>query len=158
LHELRAGIERSISLVEQCWRWRVRKTPPWPRRRTVDLEELAPDRPFRSPAPAHAKNLDLGLVTGESLQVTSHREPLHLILRNLLDNAIKYTPTDGAHRHRAGARAGCRLAGGRGQRRRHSGKERERVFDRSTGFRATTPRAGQGLAIVKTVPIASGAR
>lgn len=92
---LRAGIERSIGLVEQLLALARLEGAPEQASEAVDLEELAREAVSERLAGAHAKQLDLGLATSEPLHVTSNRESLHLILHNLLDNAIKYTPAGG---------------------------------------------------------------
>jgi hypothetical protein len=52
-------------------------------------------RPCPSSCRGHARHLDLGLVHQRA--AAGHQQPraLHLILRNLWDNAIKYTPAGG---------------------------------------------------------------
>ena len=155
---LRAGIERSIALVEQLLALARLEGKPEQASEAVDLEELAREAVSERLASAHAKQLDLGLATSEPLRVTSSRESLHLILRNLLDNAIKYTPAGGrvdiAHGHDG---QGAWLAV------EDSGPgipegELPRVFDRF--YRVPGGDAegsGLGLAIVRTVAERLGA-
>jgi two-component system, OmpR family, sensor kinase len=107
---------------------------------------------------AHRKGIDVGLATSEPLQVASNRESLHLILRNLLDNAVKYTPAGGRVDIALGRDAqGAWLAvedSGPGI----PQAERQRVFDRF--YRVAGSEAegsGLGLAIVKTVADRLGA-
>lgn len=92
---LSAGIERSIALVEQLLALARLEGKAEQASEAVDLEELARETVSERLASAHARQLDLGLATSEPVRVTSSRESLHLILRNLLDNAIKYTPAGG---------------------------------------------------------------
>jgi two-component system, OmpR family, sensor kinase len=159
LHELRAGIERSISLVEQLLALARQEDPASAVQEPVDLEELARQAVSEVLPTAHARHLDLGLATSEPLQVTSSREPLHLILRNVLDNAIKYTPAGGRidialGRDRDGAWLAVEDSG--------AGipeTERERVFDRFYRLPGSDAAgSGLGLAIVKTVAERLGAR
>jgi two-component system OmpR family sensor kinase len=45
---------------------------------------------------AQARGIDLGLVRADEVAVWGHREALRILVRNLLDNAVKYTPEGGA--------------------------------------------------------------
>jgi two-component system OmpR family sensor kinase len=108
---------------------------------------------------AHAKQLDLGLATSESVHVQANREALHLIVRNLLDNAIKYTPAGGRVDLAMGRDAqGPWLAvedSGPGV----PEAEQERVFDRFHRLPGTeAPGSGLGLAIVRAVAERMGAQ
>jgi two-component system, OmpR family, sensor kinase len=159
LHELRAGIERSISLVEQLLALARQEDPALAVQETVDLEELARQAVSEVLPTAQAKNLDLGLVTSESLQVTSNREPLHLILRNLLDNAIKYTPADGRIDIALGRERDIVWLAVEDSGAGIPEMERERVFDRFYRLPGTDAAgSGLGLAIVKTVAERLGAQ
>jgi two-component system OmpR family sensor kinase len=108
---------------------------------------------------ATAKGLDLGLATTEPLVLQSNREALHLILRNLVDNAIKYTPQGGRIDIGMGRDAeGAWLAvddSGPGV----PEADRERVFDRFYRVPGTEAAgSGLGLAIVRTVAERLGAQ
>jgi two-component system OmpR family sensor kinase len=126
---------------------------------TVDLEELARQAVSELLPTAHAKQLDLGLATTEPVEINSSRESLHLILRNLLDNAIKYTPAGGRvdialGRDGKGAWLAIEDSG--------AGipeAERQRVFDRFHRVPGTDAAgSGLGLAIVKAVAERLGAQ
>jgi two-component system, OmpR family, sensor kinase len=156
---LRAGIERSIALVEQLLALARLEGKPEQASEAVDLEELARDAVSERLARAHAKQLDLGLATTEPLHVTSSRESLHLILNNLLDNAIKYTPAGGridiAHgRDADGAWLAVEDSGpGIPE------AELPRVFDRFYRVPGSdADGSGLGLAIVRTVAERLGAQ
>jgi two-component system OmpR family sensor kinase len=45
---------------------------------------------------AQARGIDLGLVQADEVAVWGHREALRILVRNLLDNAVKYTPEGGS--------------------------------------------------------------
>jgi two-component system OmpR family sensor kinase len=155
---LSAGIERSIALVEQLLALARLEGKSEQASEAVDLEELARETVSERLPSAHAKQLDLGLATSEPLRVTSSRESLHLILRNLLDNAIKYTPAGGrvdiAHgRDAEGAWLAVEDSGpGIAE------SELPRVFDRFYRVPGSEVEgSGLGLAIVRTVAERLGA-
>jgi two-component system OmpR family sensor kinase len=159
VQQLGAGIERAIALVEQLLALARQEAAGQGAPEPVDLEELARQAVSSLLATAHAKRLDLGLATSEPVQVVAAPDALRLILANLLDNAIKYTP--------AGGRIDIAL-GRDGQGAwfavEDSGPgvpeaERERVFDRFYRLPgAEAAGSGLGLAIVRTVADRLGAR
>ena len=117
----------------------------------LELAEAAPG--------AAARGVDVGLGRAAEAPVRGHREALRILLRNLLDNAVKYTPRGGTvdvEVERTGGAVVMRIE--------DSGPgipeaDRERVLDRfyrvhdmaGTG-------SGLGLAIVKTIADLHGAR
>jgi two-component system OmpR family sensor kinase len=156
--QLAAGIERSIALVEQLLALARQEGAGPGATESVELEELARQAVSELLPTAHAKQLDLGLATTEPVTVSGVREALHLILRNLLDNAIKYTPAGGRVDLSMGREAeGAWLAV------EDSGPgipegEQERVFDRFYRVPGTEAGgSGLGLAIVRTVAERMGA-
>jgi two-component system, OmpR family, sensor kinase len=156
--QLRSGIERSIALVEQLLALARLEGKPEEATETVDVEELARQAVADLLPIAHRKGIDVGLATSEPLQVASNRESLHLILRNLLDNAVKYTPAGGRVDIALGRDAqGAWLAvedSGPGI----PQAERQRVFDRFYRVAGSDAEgSGLGLAIVKTVADRLGA-
>lgn len=156
--QLRCGIERSIALVEQLLALARLEGKPEEPGEPVDVEELARQVVSELLPVAHRKGIDLGLASGEALRLTSQRESLHLILRNLLDNAVKYTPPGG----RVDIALG-RDAEGPWIAVEDSGPgipeaERQRVFDRFYRVAGSDAEgSGLGLAIVKTVAERLGA-
>jgi two-component system OmpR family sensor kinase len=159
VEQLAAGVERAIGLVEQLLALARHEGTAATTREPVDLEEVARQTVSDLLPAANAKQLDLGLATTEPLQVTSSRESLHLVLRNLVDNAIKYTPPGGRVDIALGRDAqGPWLAvedSGPGI----PQQEQERVFDRFYRLPGSEAAgSGLGLAIVKTVAQQLGAQ
>ena len=157
--QLGAGIERAIALVEQLLALARQEGAGEGAGEPVDLEELARQAVSELLPAAHAKQLDLGLATGEPVVVQGNREALHLILRNLLDNAIKYTPAGGRVDIGLGRDAqGAWLAvddSGPGV----PEEDRARVFDRFYRVPGTEAAgSGLGLAIVRAVAERLGAQ
>lgn len=157
--QLRAGIERSIALVEQLLALARLEGQAEEAREDVDLESLAREVLSALLPMAHARSIDLGLARSEPVVVPGGRDALHLIVRNLLDNALKYTPAGGRVDLSLGREGeGAWLAvedSGPGI----PEAERERVFDRF--YRVPGGEAegsGLGLAIVKTVAERLGAQ
>jgi two-component system OmpR family sensor kinase len=156
--QLSAGIERAIALVEQLLALARQEVPTGEGER-IDLEQLAREAVSQLLPTAHARQLDLGLATSEPVTITSHRESLHLVLRNLLDNAIKYTPAGGRVDIAMGRDDGeAWLAvddSGPGI----AAEQQQRVFDRFYRVPGTEDAgSGLGLAIVRTVAERLGAQ
>ncbi len=153
---LNEGIDRAIDLVGQLLALareedlRDRPAAPQP----VDLQQLVRDVVSEVLPQAQARRIDLGLVPPDAgpLTVQGQAPALHTLLRNLLDNAVKYTP-EGGQVDIALAQPGgapCLVVEDSGPGLPEA--ERERVFDRfyrSAGARATG--SGLGLAIVKAI-------
>lgn len=158
---LGAGIERAIALVEQLLAL-ARQEGASPSAEPVDLEELARQAVSELLPTAHAKQIDLGLAEGERagpVTVAGGREPLHLILRNLLDNAVKYTPASGRVDLSIGRDADAAWFAVEDSGPGIAPADRERVFDRFYRVPGTdAPGSGLGLAIVHTVAERLGAR
>ncbi|MES2414737.1 MAG: ATP-binding protein [Pseudomonadota bacterium] len=114
---------------------------------------------------AQHKQVDLGVngsLPVQPVQVSGQAEALRVLLRNLLDNAVKYTPAGGS------VDVSLSVDGGKSQLRvEDSGPgiaeaERERVFDRFFRTAQTVADSGQagsglGLAIVKVIADRHGA-
>ena len=164
VRRLAAGIDRATRLVEQMLVLArheagaasgVRPVP-------VDLNELARLAVSDVLAAAQERRIDIGIAQDDAVVLDGRPDALRMLLRNLLDNAVKYTPE--------GGRVDLRIVGPDGDRVRpqivveDSGPgvpaaERERVFDRF--YRAGEPQApgsGLGLSIVKSIASLHGAR
>ncbi len=159
---LNDGIDRAIDLVGQLLALareegdRQQVVPP----QAVDLQEVVRQVVSDLLPQAGTKRIDLGLAPGasEPLQVQGQPAALHTLLRNLVDNAIKYTPEGGqvditlAVRDRAPSLVVEDSGPGLPE------AERERVFDRFYRVPGSEAQgSGLGMAIVKTIADAHGA-
>lgn len=104
-NELAAGIDRARRLVEQLLALARQEsgaatpTPQTTQLEAVDLRKLAETVLAEVAEAAQHKGLDMGLsedpAQQTSFSVQADAQALHMLLRNLLDNAIKYVPQGG---------------------------------------------------------------
>jgi two-component system OmpR family sensor kinase len=160
--QLGAGIERAIGLVEQLLALVRQEGATQGAGEEVDLEELARQEVSDLLPTALARQIDLGLAERpghDAIVVVAGREPLHLILRNLLDNAIKYTPAGGRVDIAIGRDGDTPWLAVEDSGPGIPEAERERVFDRFYRLPGSaSPGSGLGLAIVRTVAQRLGAQ
>ena len=160
VQRLNQGIDRAIALVEQMLVLARQEaqgsqshaaTP-------VDLQALVRDGITAVLPQAQARGIDLGVLEGDPVVVPGHPDSLAVLLRNLLDNAIKYSPAQGqvdVGLHQQGSVASLVVE--------DSGPgipeaERTRVLDRFYRVPDAPARgSGLGLAIVKTIADQHGA-
>lgn len=159
--ELRAGIDRAQHLVEQLLQLsRLGPETPALKRDTVDLAELARAAVARFSARAEEQQLDLGAVTDRAVPVTGDAHQRSILLNNLVDNALRHTPSGGKVDVSAGLQRGqpCLSVADSGPG--IAGAERERVFDRfyRSPEAAAGTGSGLGLAIVRAVAQRHGAQ
>lgn len=168
LARLDQGIERAIHLVEQLLALARAEAAPAAAAPLgpVDLQQVIRLAVADALPHAQARGIDLGLSddsTPERVSVAGDDQALRMLLRNLLDNAIKYTPAPGRvdvtlHTGPDGARLAVEDSG--------PGippAERERVFDRfvrgpDSAASTDAPGSGLGLAIVRAIAERHGAR
>jgi two-component system OmpR family sensor kinase len=153
LEHLNEGMERAIELSGQLLSLaREEAGEAMPQPEDVDLEGLAREAVAEVLPQAQARDIDVGLEPGASVNVHGQRQALHVLLRNLLDNAVKYTPP--------GGRVDIQIASVEGSAQlvvEDSGPgiadgEHDRVFDRFYRVPGNdAPGSGLGLAIVRTV-------
>ena len=100
--QLAAGIERAKRLVEQLLalaRQEAAQTAVGEGRQQADLRALVEQALADAAQAAQAKGLDMGLSEDPKMQaafsVAADQQALAVLLRNLLDNAIKYVPAGG---------------------------------------------------------------
>ena len=161
VERLGAGIDRATRLVEQLLTLARQESSAagGTLRDTVGLQAVA-QLALADVAPAaQARTIDLGLLDSDAATVQGNAEALRMLLRNLLDNAVKYTP--------AGGRVDLQIRRVPGQGVQLTVEDsgpgiapvhRSRVMQRFV--RETTdgaPGSGLGLAIVRAIAQAHGA-
>ncbi len=158
---LSAGVQRSIRLVEQMLSLARQEPRAEPAHTRIALDELSREVVAELVPLADARRIDLGIVEAHPICIRGEREAVATLIRNLVDNAVRYTPEGGRvdvsvmQSAQAPARAMLRVADtGPGI----APEGRTRVFDRF--YRdpgAQAPGSGLGLAIVKAIADAHGA-
>ncbi len=157
---LTAGIDRATRLVEQLLvlarqqASQATGTPPAP----VSLADLARLEVVEMAPIAQASHIDLGLSHADKGEIAGNADALRILIRNLLDNAVKYTPTGGRVdvevRRVADQQVLCVDDSGPGI----PEQDRQRVLDRFYRVAGTeTTGSGLGLAIVKSISELHGA-
>ena len=159
--KLSEGVQRAIRLVEQMLALARQEPRAEPARTRFALDELAREVIAELVPLADARRIDLGMSEVQTVFVRGERDALATLVRNLVDNAVRYTPVGGrvdVSVERTGAtpaQAVIRVMdNGPGI----SAEERERVFDRFYRKPGTpSPGSGLGLAIVKAIASTHGA-
>jgi two-component system sensor histidine kinase QseC len=160
LAQLQSGLARASHLVEQMLQLaRLDPESGLPNPEAVDLGELAESVCADLGGLILDKNLDFDLDAAPGAVVTGQREWLRVLVRNLVDNAIRYTPPDGRVHVQVQRDGGaCRLSvcdSGPGI----PEDERERVLRRFHRLNpGEQPGSGLGLAIVARIAELHGAR
>jgi two-component system OmpR family sensor kinase/two-component system sensor histidine kinase QseC len=157
---LGAAVERAIHLVEQLLAL-ARSEPQETAAEfeILDLSTVAADGVTDTHDLALARDIDLSLDAPQKILIRGDREALRTLVRNLVDNAVRYTPGGGSVRVRCRcneqeavfevADTGPGIAA----------SDRERVFDRFYRRAAAQESGtGLGLAIVKAIAERHNAR
>ena len=157
---LNQGIDRAIRLVEQLLVLaREEGSAVTQQAGTVDLGEVVRQTVSDMLPQAQPKHIDLGVTKHQPVMVMGQPEALRMLLRNLLDNAIKYTPASGQVDISIEVLDGQAVLTVEDSGPGIAAEARPRVFDRF--FRASDTQAetgsGLGLAIVKTIADRHGA-
>ena len=162
ISRLSAGIDRATRMVEQLLMLARQQAEP----RNIELKEPVPLAHLVQTIvgdlweTANARHIDIGLVEAIPVTVLGYREALNILIRNLLDNAIKYTPDGGT------INVAVRILDASPQLIvEDSGpgipqEDRARIFDRfyrGSGHQLNHTGSGLGLAIVKTIAEMHGA-
>jgi len=158
--KLKGGIERATRLVEQLLTL-ARSEPAAVEQpfTMVSLTEVARQVVAERASIAEARRLDLGLSGNTPLQILGDAEALRVMLGNLVDNAINYTPPGGTVDVEPAVDRGqaCLIVTDTGPG--IPAEERERVFDRFYRRAAAGESgSGLGLAIVRKIAQQHGAR
>lgn len=152
LYQVITGVDRATHLSQQLLTLARIDPTLWVGRDQVDLQGLASEVLAEVAPVALAKDADLSLEADTGATVQGDRAMLGIMLRNLVDNAIKYTPPGGkieVRVERDGAGIMLRVD--------DSGpgiplQERSRVFERFYRQVGTlAPGSGLGLSIVKRI-------
>lgn len=161
--ELTAGVDRATHLVEQLLTM-ARLEPEAPARAfgPVDLVALAREAIIARAAIAADRHQDLGLARAAEVPVTGDAATLAVLVANLLDNALRYTPAGGridvALDEDGGAAVLSIADTGPGI----PAAERAQVFERfhrgsAAEARPNSGGSGLGLSIVRRIADAHGA-
>jgi two-component system, OmpR family, sensor kinase len=159
--QLSEGVQRAIRLVEQMLALARQEPRAEAARIEFALDELAREAVAELVPLADSRRIDLGISEAQTVFVRGDRDAVATLMRNLIDNAVRYTPAGGRvdvlveRTTETPARATLKVVDtGPGI----EPHERERVFDRfyrQAGNRE--PGSGLGLAIVKAIALAHGA-
>ncbi|HEY5582643.1 MAG TPA: ATP-binding protein [Rhodoferax sp.] len=154
INRLNAGIDRATRLVEQLLVLARQQSNSALGAKAVpiDLTTLARLALADAAGSGAARQIDLGLVQADPGIVMGHEAALRILLRNLLDNAIKYTPVGGTVNLAISCHDGQTLLtvddSGPGV----AAEDCQRVLDRFYRVAGTEGSgSGLGLAIVKTI-------
>ena len=157
---LNQGIDRAIRLVEQLLLLAREEAGIWqtgPGAERVDLQTVVKLAVADVLPQARHKRIDLGLAENQptlaNVSVNGQVEALRILLRNLLDNALKYTPSGGQVDVSLQLDEGQAILAVEDSGPGIAADDRSRVFDRF--FRASDVAleagSGLGLAIVKVI-------
>jgi two-component system OmpR family sensor kinase len=163
MEKLSAGVQRAIRLVEQLLSLARQEPRADVARRRVRFDDLAREVVAEMVPLADARKIDLGISASQHAYVLGDPEALRTLVRNLVDNAVRYTPVGGTvdvsvqDSDEPGSHQGAVLRvvdTGPGI----PADERQRVFDRFYRPPGTAPPgSGLGMAIVKAIADAHAA-
>jgi two-component system OmpR family sensor kinase len=163
LTELKSGVDRAVRLVEQLLTMaRFEPEALGATETLVDLTPIVADALIARAGLAEDKGIDMGSVRSAPVPVRGDAASLAMLLANLLDNALRYTPAGGrvdvAVDDEDGAAVLSVMDTGPGI----PVVERESVFERfhrgtSAGLATDGGGSGLGLSIVKRIAVAHGA-
>lgn len=154
IQRLGAGIDRASRLVEQLLVLARQQAsqPVVAGNNVVPLTKLVQSILADQWETASTRQIDLGLVTTEEGLIVGQEDSLRILLRNLVDNAINFTPNGGTVNVGVRSKDGRTLLTVEDSGPGIAPQDRDRVFDRF--YRAAgEPGSGSGLglSIVKTI-------
>jgi two-component system, OmpR family, sensor kinase len=154
MEKLSAGMQRAIRLVEQMLSLARQEPRAEPVRVSVPLADIAREVVAELVPLADAKQIDLGISNSQPATVLGDPDALRTLTRNLVDNAVRYTPAGGrvdvsVENGAPGEQAILKVVdNGPGI----PPEERSRVLDRFYRRPGTSPPgSGLGMAIVKAI-------
>lgn len=158
LATLRQGIERGRGLLEQLLSLARAQSPSEPPARTISVQAIY-RRVLEDLMPlAEARHIDIGVMSTQDAQVRVSELDLFTLVRNLADNAIRYTPDGGRVDLALDVIQGHAVLRIQDTGPGIAPAERERAFDpfhRLLG--SGQPGSGLGLAIVRSIAQRIGA-
>jgi two-component system OmpR family sensor kinase len=163
LDELRAGVDRAAHLVEQLLTMaRLEPEAPTHAFSVVDLVPLVKEAIVARAAVAADRRVDLGLARGTAVAVRGDAATLAVLIANLLDNALRYTPPGGRIDAAVDEERGTVTLSVTDTGPGIPADERDHVFERfrrgtSTVAPGASTGSGLGLSIVRRVALAHGA-
>jgi two-component system OmpR family sensor kinase len=163
MEKLSAGVQRAIRLVEQLLSLARQEPRADMARRRLRFDDLAREVVAEMVPLADARKIDLGISVSQPAYVLGDSEALRTLVRNLVDNAVRYTPIGGRIDVSVQDADAPGTSHGAVLRVIDTGPgippdERQRVFDRFYRPPGTAPPgSGLGMAIVKTIADAHGA-
>jgi two-component system, OmpR family, sensor kinase len=159
--KLSEGVQRAIRLVEQLLALARQEPRAEPVRTRFALDELAREVVAELVPLADARRIDLGMSEAQAVLVQGERDAVATLVRNLVDNAVRYTPPGGrvdVSVERSAAMPAQALVRVMDNGPGIAPEERGRVFDRFYRRPGTAaPGSGLGMAIVKAIAEAHGA-
>jgi two-component system OmpR family sensor kinase len=158
MEKLSAGVQRAIRLVEQLLSLARQEPRVDVIRKRLRLDDLAREVVAEMVPLADARKIDLGISASQPAYVLGDPDALRTLVRNLVDNAVRYAPVGGTvdlsvqeSTDPANSNSGAVLRivdTGPGI----PPEERHRVFDRFYRPPGTSPPgSGLGMAIVKAI-------
>jgi two-component system OmpR family sensor kinase len=156
-----AGVERATRLVEQLLVLARQEAgaAEGAAAAPVDLADLARRTVSEMVGVAQAKGVDLGLQHADAARVHGQAGALAILMRNLIDNAVKYTPGGGTVDVAVDVVQGATVLTVADSGPGIPAEERERVFDRFYRIAGSEAAgSGLGLAIIRAIAERHGAK
>lgn len=151
---LLAGIDRASRLIEQMLvlaRQEASAASGEPAR-SISLAQVARLALADALPAAQQRSMDIGLTHADEVAINGHEEALRVLVRNLLDNAIKYTPPGGRVDLAIHAEPSELVLSVEDSGPGISAQDNARVLDRFYRVSGSdAPGSGLGLAIVKSI-------